>query len=501
MLTLGQCFEKTVRQYPHQGLSFPDFFISWQNLNDSALQLSQGLMRSGISSGSIVAICLPNGLELALLHLAVIHSGAIALPLNPRFTARELNYILQDSEATMLFTDGFFQQSHAEPLKKLPSLKKWIDLQAHPAEYANLFLSGESAPTPAENADQIAYICYTSGTTGQPKGACLTHGNIVSNLQSLFQNWEITPNDNLLLSLPMFHVHGLMLGLLGCFIRGHSAHIMTAFDVDVVLDLIIRQRITLFMGVPTMYARFAQSSRLEELRHSAMRLFTSGSAALSQALFDQFHARTGYRIVERYGLTETMINTTNPYQGEQRPGTVGLPLEGIQLRLMDATGKECATGQIGEIEIKGPNVFLGYYRREDATKACFHEGWFRTGDSGCYDASGYLRIVGRIKELIISGGFNIYPGEIEHVIESLEGISECAVVGIPNEEWGEVVCAVMVKKGSVPVDDTLVKSFCQKNLAAYKIPKKYLFTDSLPRNAMGKIQKHLISQALNSGQH
>jgi malonyl-CoA/methylmalonyl-CoA synthetase len=331
--------------------------------------------------------------------------------------------------------------------------------------------------------DDPALIGYTSGTTGSPKGAVLTHANVLAGSESVRLAWRWTASDRLVLALPLFHVHGLCVGLHGTLLAGASAVLLPHFDVDSVLDAISAHDASLFFGVPTMYHRLARSPRVEEL--AALRLCVSGSAPLPAELHRTLAERGGQQVLERYGMTETVMNVSNPYDGERRPGSVGLPLPGVELRL--------SNGRDGEIQLRGPNVFAGYWERAQASRECFSDGWFRTGDLGALDPDGYLRILGRSKELIISGGFNVYPREVEEVLLAHPAVAEAAVVGTPSDEWGEVVTAFVVPSGDAPPAESLI-AFAAEQLAPFKRPRLLQFVDTLPRNALGKVLKHELGR-------
>jgi malonyl-CoA/methylmalonyl-CoA synthetase len=339
-------------------------------------------------------------------------------------------------------------------------------------------------PEPALDAvapEAPALIGYTSGTTGRPKGAVLSHANLLASAESLRRAWRWTARDRLILALPLFHMHGLGVGLHGTLHAGASAVLLPRFDVDAVLDAAERHAATLFFGVPTLYHRLAAAPGAAAL--ARLRLCVSGSAPLPAALHDAFAAATGQRILERYGMTETVMLVSNPVEGERRPGTVGLPLPGVEVRLVD--------GAPGAIEVRGPNVFAGYWERPDADAEAFSaDGWFRTGDLGELDAAGYLRIVGRAVELVISGGYNVYPREVEDALRAHPGIDDAAVVGTPSDEWGERVTAYVTGRG-VP-DLATLRRFLADRLAPYKQPRLLHVVEALPRNVLGKVQKHRL---------
>ncbi|HKP99373.1 MAG TPA: AMP-binding protein, partial [Actinomycetes bacterium] len=327
-----------------------------------------------------------------------------------------------------------------------------------------------------------ALLCYTSGTTGAPKGAVLVHGNLLASAEALRLAWRWEPDDRLVLALPLFHIHGLGVGLHGTLLAGASAVLLPRFEAGAVLDAARDHKATLFFGVPTMYTRLAASPRAAEL--GRLRLCVSGSAPLPPTVFERLADGAGQRVLERYGMTETVMNVSNPYDGERRPGTVGLPLPGVELRL--------AGGDQGEVLLRGPNVFSGYWGNPAATADAFDpDGWFRTGDLGSFDERGYLRIEGRSKELIITGGFNVYPREVEELLLEHAGVAEAAVVGTPSEEWGEQVTAfvVPVDPAAPPGREELL-AFAAERLAGFKRPRVVHYVEALPRNALGKVLKH-----------
>jgi malonyl-CoA/methylmalonyl-CoA synthetase len=340
---------------------------------------------------------------------------------------------------------------------------------------------GEAPELDVAGRGDPALICYTSGTTGAPKGAVLRHGNLLASAEALRLAWRWVQDDRLVLALPLFHIHGLGVGLHGTLLTGASAVLLPRFDPDAVLDAARDHEATLFFGVPTMYARLAGSPRVGEL--ASLRLLVSGSAALPPTVFERLAERAGQRPLERYGMTETVMNVSNPHDGERRPGTVGLPLPGVELRLAEGDG---------EVLLRGPNVFDGYWRNPEATAEAFDaDGWFRTGDLGSLDERGYLRIEGRSKELIITGGYNVHPREVEELLLEHPGVAEVAVVGTPSEEWGEVVTAFVVATdpGDPPDEDELL-ALAAEQLAPFKRPRLVRYVESLPRNALGKVLKH-----------
>jgi malonyl-CoA/methylmalonyl-CoA synthetase len=369
-------------------------------------------------------------------------------------------------------------------------------LGADGASGSLLARAGESLQfsTVAQASDDLAAILYTSGTTGRSKGAMLTHGNLASNARTLKDAWQFTSNDVLLHALPIYHTHGLFVATNVSLFAGAEMIFLPKFDPETTIRFL--PETTVMMGVPTYYTRLLQDSRVTRQLMKRMRLFISGSAPLLAETHRQWRQRTGHPILERYGMTETNMNTSNPYEGERVPGSVGLPLPGVSLRVVDpATGAPLPTGQTGMIELKGPNVFKGYWCNPEKTAAEFRaDGYFITGDLGHIDERGYVYISGRGKDLIISGGLNVYPKEIENEIDALEGVQESAVIGVPHPDFGEGVTAVVTGAQGVTLDEEQMIAALKDRLANYKLPKRVLFVDSLPRNAMGKVQKAALRE-------
>ena len=431
--------------------------------------------RAGLRPGDRVVMSAATSYDLVVAHVAALRMGLVVVPVNGAYRAREIGAIVTDCEPAAAVVDSEARGATLHELAPGPVLV--VD----PAVSA--LADGPEPELDACGPDDLALLCYTSGTTGAPKGAMLTHGNTLASCEALRLAWRWDECDRLVLALPLFHVHGLGVGLHGTLLCGGSAVLLPRFDADAVLDAAHVHDATLFFGVPTMYARLAASPRAVEL--AGLRLCVSGSAPLPASLHEQLATRAGVRVLERYGMTETIMNVSNPYDGERRPGTVGFPLPGVDVRLDTGEDRDDA----GEILLRGPNVFPGYWRREDATRAAFTDGWFRSGDVGELDADGYLSIVGRAKELIISGGFNVYPREVEDVLLAHPAVAEVAVVGEPSDEWGELVVAVVVPAGEPPSEAELL-AHAARDLAPYKQPRRVRFVDALPRNALGKVLRH-----------
>jgi malonyl-CoA/methylmalonyl-CoA synthetase len=464
--------------------------ISAGALLDRAGQMAAELQALGVEPGDRVAVQVEKSHENVAVFLGALQAGAVYLPLNTGYTMAELDYFIGDAEPRVVVADP------AEAGKLSPLVeKRGGRLVTLDAEGRGTLSDGADRREPTSTVssagpDDLAAILYTSGTTGRSKGAMLTHNNLWSNTQALIETWGFTRDDVLIHALPLFHTHGLFVALDICLATGAKIILLPKFDADQVIDLM--QDATALMGVPTFYTRLLANPRLSRETAAGMRLFISGSAPLLAETHGQFTERTGHAILERYGMTETGMNTSNPLHGERRPGTVGRPLPGVEVRVVDAEGRPVAANAIGGIEVRGPNVFKGYWRLPEKTAAEFRaDGFFITGDLGMMSEDGYLTIVGRDKDLIITGGFNVYPKEVEDVLNELPGIAETAVIGVPHPDFGEAVVAVIVPSdaGHPPEERTVIDA-TRETLAAYKRPKRVLTIDALPRNTMGKVQKN-----------
>lgn len=451
----------------------------------------------GLKKGDRVAVQVEKSVENIVLYLATVRAGGVFLPLNPAYTKAEVEYFLTDAEPHVFVA----KPETAEGLREVADKAKVAHLLTLgtrgdgtlPERAAGL--DPDFATVPAA-ADDLAAILYTSGTTGRSKGAMMSHRNLSSNAVTLHGYWGFQPNDVLLHALPIFHTHGLFVATNCMLLNGSPMLFLSKFDADQVLKLM--PRATVMMGVPTFYTRLLAHPGLTKDATAHMRLFISGSAPLLADTHKEFSARTGHAILERYGMTETGMLTSNPLSGDRIPGTVGFPLPEVSVRVVDPeTGRELSTDEIGIIEVKGPNVFSGYWRMPEKTKQEIKpDGFFITGDVGKIDARGYVHIVGRAKDLIISGGFNVYPKEVETVIDGIDGVVESAVVGVPHPDFGEAVTAVVLRKpGAAAPDETAVIAVCKQQLANFKVPKRVFFVDELPRNTMGKVQKNLLRDA------
>ena len=430
--------------------------ISYGALEAGAGRVAARLRAEGVQPGDRVALQAEKSVEGVMIYLGALKAGAIFLPLNAAYTAAEVEYFRADAEPRLLITDsaGYLAGAPAEPL----------------------------AATVACRASDLAAIIYTSGTTGRSKGAMLSHGNLAANALALYEAWAFSPDDVLLHALPTFHVHGLFVALHCALLGGCPMIWLPKFaDAEVLAGLATA---TVMMGVPTFYTRLLANPDFTRERADHVRVFISGSAPLLESTFAEFEARTGRRILERYGMSEAAIITSNPLEGDRLAGSVGFPLPGVDLRI--GGGQET-----GVIEIRGPSVFSGYWRMPEKTAEEFTgDGFFLTGDVGRRDLDGRVWISGRAKDLIISGGYNVYPKEIELVLDEMPGVVESAVIGLPHRDFGEGVAAVVIGEG----DETELIAAARSKLAAYKAPKRILFVDDLPRNAMGKVQKNLLRQ-------
>ena len=468
--------------------------FSYGDAFDLSSRMANGLVGLGVAPGDRVAVQVDKSPEAIVLYLACLRVGAVYLPLNTAYTLAELDYFIGDAEPK-LFVAAPGKAAALQPL----AVKYSVAFETlGTAGDGSLMERSTVLPSAfddvARGPDDLASILYTSGTTGRSKGAMISHGNLASNAITLAQAWRFTRDDVLLHALPIFHIHGLFVATNITLMAG-SAMIFCKFDGDELLRLM--PRATVMMGVPTFYVRLLQNPGLTREATSHMRLFVSGSAPLLAETHLAWEQRTGHRILERYGMTETNMNTSNPYDGARKPGTVGHPLPGVELRIADpATGKPLPQGSIGMIELKGPNLFRGYWRMPEKTRAEFRaDGYFITGDLGKIDEDGYVHIVGRDKDLVISGGFNVYPKEVEDAIDSLPGVVESAVIGLPHPDFGEGVTAVVVRETGASIDEKSVIGALAEQLAKYKQPKRVLFVDELPRNTMGKVQKNLLRDA------
>ena len=422
--------------------------------------------------------------------------GAISIPLNPAYSGPELRYLIKDSQSRLLVMAGGTNTA-SDPARSFSGLGARV-IHANPHETVRPDKPDETDFNSAEpGEDDIALMLYTSGTTGRPKGACITHASATANMDMLNAAWEWTSDDVLVHTLPLFHLHGLLVALHGALHAGATCVMHTSFDAKSTIQDLSVETNSVFMAVPTMYRRILTALDGRTLDLSHMRLMTSGSDRLPVEAFTAIERQLGHRVVERYGMTETGIMLSNPVGGERIAGQVGVPLPGVAMRIVDpATGRERDTGVVGELQTRGRHLFAGYWRDPAKTEASFTgNGWFRTGDLGRIDSRGRFELKGRMDDTIITGGFNVYPTEVEHVLARHAEVDQCAVVGVPDPEWGEAVTACVVRISSAAKESDLVRH-CRSSLAGYKTPKRIAFMDSLPRNAMGKIKRDELVRIL-----
>jgi malonyl-CoA/methylmalonyl-CoA synthetase len=459
----------------------------YEDLDLETARMAGALADLGVAPGDRVAVQVEKSAANLLLYLATLRAGAVYLPLNTAYTLAELAYFIEDAEPRLIVRDprapgGVGGLAGSIPIETLDSRGQGT---------IALLAEGQSGRfnTVARRDEDLAAICYTSGTTGRSKGAMLSHEALASNAETLVRAWRFSPSDTLIHALPLYHVHGLFVATHVALMAGASMIIQPKFDAGEVLAAF--PRATTLMGVPTFYTRLLDHPDLDDRRAEGMRLFVSGSAPLLAQTHTDWKARTGHAILERYGMTETGMNTSNPYDGERKPGTVGLPLPDVGMRIVsEATGKRVTPGEIGVIEVKGPNVCEGYWRQPQKTAEAFtDDGWFITGDLGQSDSDGYVTIVGRGKDLIITGGLNVYPKEVETEIDALPGIIESAVIGLPHADLGEAVTAVVAIGSAREPSAEVIFEALAGVLARFKQPKRVVFVADLPRNAMGKVQK------------
>lgn len=457
-------------------------------------QFAHAITDLGLRVGDRLAVQIEKSPEALAVYGACLQTGVVFLPLNTAYTAQEMSYFVGDSGAKLILCDqrraaalGDVVAAHGAALETLNG-----DNSGSFTDLANDKLA--TFATVDRGRDDLAAFLYTSGTTGRSKGAMLTQGNLVSNAKTLAQEWQFNPDDVLLHALPIYHTHGLFVATNVTLITGSSMRFMSRFDVDMLIDEMAQA--TTMMGVPTFYTRLLDAPRFSRKKAERMRLFISGSAPLLHETHIQFEALSGHKILERYGMTETNMNTSNPYVGARKAGTVGLPLPGIEVIVTDpATGAPLPQGEIGQIEVRGPNVFKGYWNMPEKTAEELREnGFFMTGDLGQIDKDGYVSIVGRDKDLIISGGFNIYPKEIEELLDKQPGVLESAVIGIPHADFGETPLALIVMEKGAILDRNAIQSNIATSLARFKHPSDVIEIASLPRNTMGKVQKKKLRE-------
>ena len=446
----------------------------------------------GLKPGDCVAIQVEKSPEMLNIYAACAQAGLVFLPLNPSYTVDELKYFIENSEARLIICDEKNKEDLAVIAQKLGVLIETLNSNSTGSIIDKANSAPEYFKTVARSKNDLAALLYTSGTTGKSKGAMLTQANLLSNGNTLMYEWQFSKNDVLLHALPLFHTHGLFVATNVMLAAGGSMVFLPKFNLDEIIKNL--PKCSAMMGVPTFYTRLLADDRFNKNLVDHMRLFVSGSAPLLSETHIQFEKITGHRILERYGMTETNMNTSNPYYGERRAGTVGKPLPGVEVKITEPkTGKTLSNNEIGQIEVRGPNVFVGYWNLPDKTKAELRKnGFFITGDLGKIDNDGYVHIVGRDKDLIISGGYNIYPKEIEIFIDSQKGIFESAVIGVPHPDFGETPIAIIVATKEVQPNLSDIEKDITNVLARYKHPKKIILVNELPRNSMGKVQKNIL---------
>jgi malonyl-CoA/methylmalonyl-CoA synthetase len=453
---------------------------SYGDLDAETARFANLFVSLGLKKGDRVAAQIDKSPRSVFLYLGCLRAGLVFLPLNTAYQRGEIGYFVKDAQPAAAFC-------RPEARDWFEGVPHRLDLEAaagHPTRF-------ETVPCAAED---LACIVYTSGTTGRAKGAMVTHGNLRSNALALHAYWQFRPGDVLIHTLPLFHVHGLFVALHTALLNASRVLFLPRFDAAPVMRLL--PQATVFMGVPTYYVRLLAEAALDRDLCSGMRLFVSGSAPLLPETFNEFRQRTGHTILERYGMTETGMNTSNPYDGERRGGTVGFSLPGIELRIADSSDRPLPPEEIGGIQVRGPNVMPGYWRLPERRKEDFApDGYFRTGDLGRLDAGGYLSIVGREKDLVISGGYNVYPKEIEMLLDELPGVAESAAFGVPHRDLGEALTVAIVAKSGADLTQEGVIAHVKRNLANFKVPKRVVFLSELPRNAMGKVLKNELRKS------
>jgi malonyl-CoA/methylmalonyl-CoA synthetase len=468
--------------------------ITHQDFLATSAQIANVMAQIGLKPGDRVAVQVEKSPQTLALYAACAQAGLVFLPLNTAYTVDELSYFIENSGAALIVCDGRNEDQLGVVAERLSAQIETLNADGGGTLMAQAQVMPISFAPVERTGDDLAAFLYTSGTTGRSKGAMLTQDNLLSNARTLVSEWRFTSDDVLLHALPIFHTHGLFVATNVTLAAGSSMVFMPKFDLDQIIASM--PEATTMMGVPTFYTRLLDDERFTKDLAAHMRLFVSGSAPLLAETHAQFEERTGHRILERYGMTETNMNTSNPYDGERRAGTVGFPLPGVELKITNPdTGASLATGEVGQIEVRGPNIFKGYWQMPEKTAAELRQdGFFLTGDLGKIDDDGYVHIVGRNKDLIISGGYNIYPKEIELVLDDQPGVLESAVVGVPHPDFGETVLGVIVpEKGATPDTDAIMEAV-HHSLARFKHPRKLVVLAELPRNTMGKVQKNILRE-------
>lgn len=478
--------------------------VTIAELEDTTARYAASLVALGVSPGDRVAVQVEKSVDAAMLYLACLRAGAVYLPLNTAYREGEIRYFLGDA-TPQVFVHASKDTAWVAPICAALKVPHRFTMDADDVDVDTKLKAGSAdwsknaskcAPMLGfqhRDDDDLACILYTSGTTGRSKGAMLTHRNLSSNALALHRIWGFQANDVLLHTLPLFHVHGLFVALNTILLNGGRIIFHTRFDASATIRAM--QRATVFMGVPTYYTRLLAEASFDHACCEHMRLFVCGSAPLPAETFTEFQSRTGHTILERYGMTETGMITSNPLHAERRAGTVGFALPEVDVRVALDDGSVARADEIGHIQLKGPNVLAGYWQMPDKTAQEFTpDGYFKTGDMGTFSVDGYLSIVGRSKDLVISGGYNVYPKEIELLLDTIEGVAESAVIGLPHPDFGEAVAAVVVGQPKAALEESAIISTLKVQLANFKVPKRVFVVDELPRNAMGKVQKNLLRQ-------
>jgi malonyl-CoA/methylmalonyl-CoA synthetase len=471
---------------------------SYDDIERFSARIASALTLLGIVPGDRVSVQAEKSPASFCLYLACLRAGFVYHPLNMAYKPAELDYFLCNAEPAAVICDARNQAS-IQPLANKAGASHLLTLNADGSGTlaAIADAAADEFQTVRRNRDDLAALLYSSGTTGIPKGIMLTHANLLRNTEALVSAWGFKPEDRLLHALPIFHVHGLFVAI-GCvLVSGASMRWLAVYNVAAVIRYL--PECTVMMGVPTYYTRLLADPGFDGSVARNIRLFISGSAPLLAETFVEFEARTGHRILERYGMTETNMNTSNPLNGLRKPGTVGPPLPGVEVRICDDQGKPVDRGEIGNIEVRGPNVFVGYWKLPDKTAEDFRDdGFFNTGDKGLIDDDGYVSIVGRAKDIVITGGLNVYPKEVELFVDDLPGVRESAVIGVPHADFGEAVVAVIVPEQPDSTDEARVIDACKRALADFKVPKRVVLVDELPRNTMAKVQKNLLREQFST---
>ena len=468
---------------------------SYRALDHRSAQYANLLLRLGLKKGDRIAVQVDKSIDALFLYLGCLRSGIIYLPLNTAYKDSELEYFYQDAKPKLIVCspDNLARTQNIAQACKIDQVETLADDSGSLVEQS--LVQNKEFTTISCGETDVAVIVYTSGTTGKPKGSMLTHLNLATNGLALRDYWGFQRGDALLHMLPIFHVHGLFFACHCALLSGSKMLFIEKFNVDTAIKLIPQS--TVMMGVPTYYTRLLADPRFDRSLCKNMRLFTSGSAPLLEKTFNEFFERSGLKLLERYGMTETGVLASNPLEGDRRASTVGFPLPGNHLRVVDDNNCAAAVNAPGDIQVKGNNVFIGYWNKPKTDKDFTKDGYFKTGDQGFVDEQGYLSIIGRSKDMIITGGLNVYPKEVEQCIDKIPGVLESAVIGVPDEDFGEAVIAVVVKRPGAAITEDEIIARAKSELANFKAPKLIVFTDELPRNTMGKVQKNILRNKLN----